>query len=286
MVRREGRAKRTGWKRALGVARGAEKKSISQARKKSVGDPTWVSEFHAERKRKAGDDCASIAPTSHSISEKENSHAIVTLERYQTVSDLSASAATFDNAAWVASSLREIHLPSPHRLRLLDVGALRDYYSSRYSDFLEVCAIDLHPRDERVLKEDFFRLPTPRCEADRFDAVVLSLVLNYVDTPRRRGEMLRRAAHFARLGSGRVYLVLPTNAVHNSRYMRHKRLIQLCRSLGLLVVHQERDTKLCRYIFRRVETEQPDSLNQTFPKRVCRFGRGQFNNFSITLENT
>ena len=64
------------------------------------------------------------------------------------------------------------------RLRLLDVGATGPHYLP-YAEAIDCTAIDLQPQHSDVKQQDFFSLPFSSLRGS-FDAVVLSLVLNFV----------------------------------------------------------------------------------------------------------
>lgn len=85
------------------------------------------------------------------------------------------------------------------------MGALTNHYLE-YGAWLDITAIDLNPRHPSVQRCDFFEYPlTP---PDRFDAIVLSLVVNFVGQHAKRGEMLWRCRHLLRAG-GWLFLILP-----------------------------------------------------------------------------
>ena len=120
-------------------------------------------------------------------------------------------------------------------LRLLDVGAIRRRYQtsddSRIADLpvaIDLVAIDLRSDDPGVREIDFFDFVSEHggsvdAPEDLFDVVVLSLVVNFVPDPRKRGDMLRQAASLLRPG-GLLFLALPLACVENSRYCRRSLL--------------------------------------------------------------
>lgn len=79
--------------------------------------------------------------------------------------------------------------------------------------WLEVTAIDLLARHERIRQQDFFSLS----KTLRFDAIVSSMVLNSVPSARFRGEMLRRFHGYLQQDSGHLFLMLPRSCLTHSR---------------------------------------------------------------------
>jgi len=91
-------------------------------------------------------------------------------------------------------------------LRVLEVGAVNTQLQA--SPFLDVTAIDVRSRHPRIRQLDLFDVPPPDRAEDRFDVVVLAMVLNCVESAPRRGEMLARCRAQLRDG-GLLVLVLP-----------------------------------------------------------------------------
>lgn len=105
------------------------------------------------------------------------------------------------------------------KLRLLDVGALYGDTYLKYSSWIETTSIDLNPQSHLVTKQDFFERPVPSSSSstelagqsmnkDKFDIVCLSLVVNFVTDPAKRGEMLQKTRAFL-VDRGILYIVLP-----------------------------------------------------------------------------
>lgn len=86
---------------------------------------------------------------------------------------------------------------------LLDVGALDGSTWDKYK-YLKVESIDLNPLSSKVKRQDFFQRPFGQV----FDVLSLSLVLNFVQSPLKRGEMLVRATKFLDK-NGILYITLP-----------------------------------------------------------------------------
>lgn len=101
--------------------------------------------------------------------------------------------------------------------------------------FGEVSRIDLNSQSPQILEQDFMERPLPAGENEKFDVVSCSLVLNFVPTPKERGEMLRRITRFLRepeLTNSCLFLVLPLPCVANSRYFDKDLLLRTMTTLG------------------------------------------------------
>ncbi len=86
------------------------------------------------------------------------------------------------------------------RLRMLEIGALSEHNACSRLGLFDVTRIDLHARGGAtgIQRQDFMERPLPTCDAERFDMISLSLVLNYVPDAAARGRMLVRTTQFFR----------------------------------------------------------------------------------------
>ncbi len=186
-------------------------------------------------------------------------------------------------------------------LRLLDVGAIKNQYL-RYSSWLDVTAIDLNPQHPSVIKSDFFdfvsSLGSSPSEEDSggskesaegassssssFDVVVLSLVMNFVGDPRKRGQMLIQCERIINDG-GLLFIVLPLACVTNSRYLNQALFERMLNSTGFVIEKQKESKKLWFCVCRKVGEQTGKSERKSFKRRLCRGGTGR-NNFCIILE--
>jgi len=112
-------------------------------------------------------------------------------------------------------------------------------------------AIDLNPQHPSVTKADFFSLDHTGALRASFDVVVLSLVLNFVGDRFQRGEMIKRSAKMLRQdGLGRLFIILPSACLKNSRWMSHESFVERCmRPLGLRIAQWKYSTKLAFFEF-------------------------------------
>ncbi|RDA89559.1 hypothetical protein CP533_3640 [Ophiocordyceps camponoti-saundersi (nom. inval.)] len=182
------------------------------------------------------------------------------------------------------------------RLRLLEVGALSTRNACSVSGLFDVVRIDLGSREAGILQQDFMERPLPESEADRFDVISLSLVLNYVPDAAARGRMLARTLSFLRrLDEGDssdsttacalpcLFVVLPRNCVTNSRYFTVTRLKELMDMLGYESVTEKMTQKLAYSLWTR--RRDVAIAHVTFTKTEVNPGRTR-NNFVITLDSS
>lgn len=184
------------------------------------------------------------------------------------------------------------------RMRMLEVGALKVDNACSRSGIFDVTRIDLHSQHPEIKTQDFMEMQPPLRKAldeDGFDLVSLSLVVNYVGDAAGRGDMLKKAAAFLRLGrrSGEeniigstfpaVFLVLPAPCVMNSRYLDEERLEDMMTFLGYVKVKRKLSKKLVYYLWRFVGRKAGQLEDVVFRKEEVRPG-GQRNNFAIVVQ--
>lgn len=196
-----------------------------------------------------------------------------------------------ETAKWSAKVLKELLRPTTP-LRVLDVGSIAGTAYERYP-WIQPTYIDLHPRAPHVHASDFFSWPVPP-EAERYDVVCLSLVLNFVGDLAQRGAMLLHAHQYLR-PNGYLYLVLPLACVCNSRYLTHAHLQALLASAGYDVVRNEDSARLTRWLVQQrrpkcvrsgdtpMETVRRQFYDGTVYKKRELVAGAQRNNFCIRL---
>jgi len=168
-----------------------------------------------------------------------------------------------------------------HTQSLLEVGALKpDNYAS-CSSWITTTAIDLLSRHSSIIQQDFLTMDVDE-NAERWDIVSLSLVVNFVPEPKDRGRMLVLAHAFLR-PSGLLFLVLPSPCVENSRYMSSEHLASLMATIGFVEVEkrQRQSGKMAYWLHRKTKFDVELEMHEFRKKRVCREGRR--NNFCILL---
>lgn len=187
----------------------------------------------------------------------------------------------------------------PHRLRMLEVGALSTTNACSLSGLFDMVRIDLNSQAEGILQQDFMERPLPQNESERFDIISLSLVLNFVPEAGGRGDMLLRTLEFlhppscfrdgTNAGLKRhfpsLFLVLPAPCVSNSRYMNEEKLNAIMSSLGYRVTESKTTQKLVYYLWTR-DVDSPPLLRTgaSFTKKELRSGASR-NNFAIVLKS-
>jgi len=130
-------------------------------------------------------------------------------------------------------------------LSLLEVGAVNTQLMS--VPWLAVRAIDIQAQHPKIDQVDFFDLEP----ASTYDVVVLSMVLNCVPSPFKRGRMLALAKRHLKLG-GHFFLMIPRRCLENSPFCTSNFLEQLLFALGLKVLKLKRSPKVVFVCAKRV----------------------------------
>ena len=176
-------------------------------------------------------------------------------------------------------------------LSALEIGSLScDNKISTSGVFKPVVRIDLNNSndDKGITKQDFMQRPLPRSDADRFNVVSCSLVLNFVPTPSGRGAMCERLSQFLLRASGQpryVFIVLPLPCLENSRYMTRAHLDGLLGALGYTSVRYRAAKKVCYALYSWSEEDVKTGKDRAAytRRKQLRDGPGM-NNFSIQLD--
>jgi len=169
-------------------------------------------------------------------------------EAYQHASIVSTS--HFKSSKWVFQQLTALDRRPKKRcppLRLLEVGAINTQLAEG-PGWLDVTAIDLESRHPLIVAMDFFEL-LPEA---RFDAVVLSMVLNCVPTPEARGDMLRRCRAHLR-AQGLLFLMIPLLCVTNSSYTTEALLLELLQTVGFSLAARRDTPRIAFFCLQRQE---------------------------------
>lgn len=199
---------------------------------------------------------------------------------------------------------QENHQSVAPKLRLLEVGALSTKNACSQHDCIETTRIDLHSQEPGILQQDFMERPLPAAinvsagdgdgyDKERFHAISLSLVLNYVPSAALRGEMLKRCSAFFTASSPcpsphdrdfkpLLFLVLPAACVMNSRYFNSDRLHDITTSLGYSKVKEKITNKLIYQLWAYNFDSAKRNEATIFRKEELNPGKTR-NNFTITL---
>jgi 25S rRNA (adenine2142-N1)-methyltransferase len=174
------------------------------------------------------------------------------------------------------------------KLKMLEVGALSTTNACSRSGIFDVTRIDLNSQDPEIEQQDFMERPLPTSDADCFDIISLSLVLNYVPDAVGRGEMLRRTCQF--LGSRSdgqhkvfpaLFFVLPAPCITNARYLTNQHLDKILNSLGYEKLHEKISAKLV-YSLWRYHVGATVKKSTSFAKAEINPGKTR-NNFCIIM---
>ncbi|TID29003.1 hypothetical protein CANINC_002151 [Pichia inconspicua] len=170
----------------------------------------------------------------------------------------------------------------------LEIGCLSSENEITTSKlFKHITRIDLHSQEPgTIIKQDFLKMPEPKSTAERFNLVSCSLVLNFVPTPEKRGEMLRRICRFLKEptldGKSLLFVVLPLPCVENSRYCDLPLITLVFSKLGFKQLKFRKTSKLAYWL---LEWHGSKSIDTKFilKKKEIRAGKDR-NNFSIVIK--
>lgn len=174
-----------------------------------------------------------------------------------------------DTSKVLVEWLRELNYHKADRpVSLLDVGCLDplgNHYARKGNDkWIKAVGIDIRRASPGVLQQDFMERPMPSAIKDKFDIISLSLVLNFVPTPKARGDMLKRTIAHLRNDPNLpslLFIVLPTPCIAHSMHTDSDHLCKLLNACGyeLQPVRSRHSNsgKLSYYLFRLASAPQP-----------------------------
>ncbi|CAF1355368.1 unnamed protein product [Rotaria sordida] len=159
------------------------------------------------------------------------------------------------------------------RPRVLDVGSCYNAFSS-FND-LETIAIDIAPADESVHRIDFLRLPQPPLiSIHSFDAIIFSLVLDYLPTCRQRLSACL-IAHQLLTCLGLLLIVEPDSILRENR---QKSWRQALNSIGFSLISYIKVKNLYCMAFRKI-VQQVIIINEDEYEKISQlFNISQDNN--------
>eukprot|EP01122_Echinamoeba_exundans_P015241 TRINITY_DN7147_c0_g1_i1.p1 TRINITY_DN7147_c0_g1~~TRINITY_DN7147_c0_g1_i1.p1 ORF type:complete len:419 (-),score=82.10 TRINITY_DN7147_c0_g1_i1:947-2134(-) len=224
---------------------------------------------------------------------KEEMEELGGIELYQKASMHGETFKAYNTSKWVLKCLKEHGFRTAKdatgnetqpKMKTLDVGAINNHFKG--IKWMDLTPIDINPMDSGVIQCDFFDFDG---KLKSFDVIVLSLVINFVGDPRKRGVMLRRCADLLKCKSptsrgGLLFLVIPSACIENSRYLTHELLSKMLEAVGFAILQHKTSKKLAFYMLELVERKRisPDQA-AAFKKQVIRQG-GDKNNFFIHLD--
>ncbi|KAF5324470.1 hypothetical protein D9611_004524 [Ephemerocybe angulata] len=168
------------------------------------------------------------------------------------------------------------------KLKMLEVGALLpDNYQS-CSSWIDCRPIDLNSRHPAILQQDFFLLD-PLTNQEKWSAISLSLVLNFVPEPKDRGRMLRMA-HSMMVQDGHLFIALPLPCVTNSRYLTIEHFKAIMSIIGFKQLKEKwrEGGKMVYYLYQKEEPSPAQDGTLFSKKRELRAGPSR-NNFAVLL---
>ncbi|KAI0194985.1 putative methyltransferase-domain-containing protein [Astrocystis sublimbata] len=190
---------------------------------------------------------------------------------------------------WLRPNFTASGLAAGGSVRMLEVGALSTTNACSKSGFFDMERIDLNSQGDGILQQDFMKRPLPTDDAQTFDIISLSLVLNFVPEALGRGDMLLRTLDFLKQPDAKevqhvllpsLFLVLPAPCVTNSRYMDEPLLEEIMNALGYTKCKSKTTHKLVYYLWRRTLCTPKEIF--AFKKAELRSGPTR-NNFSVVV---
>ncbi|KAG2735885.1 hypothetical protein G9P44_002099 [Scheffersomyces stipitis] len=168
----------------------------------------------------------------------------------------------------------------------LEIGCLSpNNLISTCGIFDSIVRIDLNSQSPLILEQNFMERPLPRNNSEKFNLISCSLVINFVPSPKERGDMLLRITKFLREPTkdtlSSLFLVLPLPCISNSRYFDNEILQKIMASLGFKQVFYYEAKKVAYWLF-DWQGKRHQKL-QVFTKKEAYSGSKR-NNFCITLE--
>ncbi|EGV64001.1 25S rRNA (adenine2142-N1)-methyltransferase [Yamadazyma tenuis] len=187
-----------------------------------------------------------------------------------------------DSSKKLVEWLKSAYELQPH-WKALEIGCLSpDNLISTSKLFESVVRIDLNSQHHLILQQDFMERPLPANHGEKFNLVSCSLVLNFVPTPKERGDMLRRITKFL-VDPGEnilsaLFLVIPLPCVSNSRYLDYHKVKEIMEVLGLKERFYHESNKLAYWLF-----DWSGKTSATSVKKIELHRGGSRNNFAVVL---
>lgn len=172
--------------------------------------------------------------------------------------------------------------------KALEIGCLssqNDISTSKL--FKDITRIDLHSQEPGVIEQqDFLERPLPKDDFERYNLISCSLVINFVPTPEKRGEMLCRICKFLQEPTSNrkslLFLVLPSPCVENSRYCDLTIMNHISSKLGFEEMKFYQTPKLSYWLYEWNGSKNVDN-HFALRKKEVRSGSNR-NNFSIVIK--
>lgn len=284
------------WKRPFPISRGRPPTANRSTSLSAKATRAFIRSHHQLNKERARALASGNQELVGEIDEKIES--LGGLESYQLASKKGQSRERGGDSSrvlldWIMPVLHKMRTPE-RSVRLLEIGSLSTRNACSFVNKLQVTRIDLRSQEDGILQQDFMERPLPLSETERFHIISLSLVLNYVDDPALRGQMLHRTVSFMSTelledpGDNSknifpcLFLVLPAACLLNSRYFNEERLKDIMHSIGYRISTRKVTSKLVFYLWKFVNIHDSEK-GRTFRKEILNPGRVR-NNFTVTLQ--
>ena len=192
------------------------------------------------------------------VAIKDEIKALGGIDKYQQASVISTQ--FFNTSKFIIKTLREFInnnsvRPTNNVPNVLEVGSINTVLKKCTS--FNVRSIDIHSQHPLIEELDFFDLPPERA----YDAVVCSMVVNYVAEPERRGEMICRLIEQIHEG-GVIFLVLPLRCIQ-SEYLGMDLFDSFLTGLGCVELQPKRITPHLIFFFLGKSSTSPSSSSAT-----------------------
>jgi 25S rRNA (adenine2142-N1)-methyltransferase len=134
-------------------------------------------------------------------------------------------------------NLRPKRTDEKKKLRVLEIGAVNLQLIS--CPFLDVTAIDMKSRHPQLIQEiDFFDF----IDAQRYDGIVIAMVLNCIPTAKKRGEMLQKCIQQHLHQNGWIVCILPVRCLGVTTNL----FVEFLSQVNLECTYQESTDKIHR----------------------------------------
>jgi len=188
-----------------------------------------------------------------------------------------------DSSKRLMEWLKDERYAKLHNTNALEIGCLSaKNMISTSKMFSNVVRIDLNSQSPLILQQDFMKRPLPKNDNEKFNVISCSLVINFVPSPKERGDMLIRMTKFLKKPTSQcpscLFFVLPLPCVANSRYFDRHLLDEIMKSLGFRETFYYEAKKVAYWLY-----DWDGIVNiKPFPKREIHSGATR-NNFCIAI---
>ncbi|GMF54121.1 unnamed protein product [Phytophthora fragariaefolia] len=248
-------------------------KSRRKARQVTTSFHRLTHELDRLKQRKPADQAQQLERSERMAEINQQLDALGGRQAYQDASILNTS--FHRTSKWVFQLLTRFELRPKAKqppLRVLEVGAINTQLLS--CPWLDVRAIDLNSRHERIEQRDFFSLKP----SGEFQVLVSSMVINCVPGADKRGEMLRLYREHLKEG-GLLFLMLPLLCLRHSKFMTYARFTKILEAVGFRVRETKDSPKVAFFCLERAETVDEKA---SFPQKLLVSGDKR-NDFSVVI---